>query len=292
MKGGDVIILYALKALHEAGVLKNAQIIVAYSGDEEKAGDPVNISRKDLIDAAKRSDIALGFEGASGLNYATVARRSSGSWSLETSGVRAHSAGIFTEDVGAGAIYEMARILNSFYTELPEPNLTFNAATLVGGTLVDFDEKQSKGSTYGKSNIVAQKSIASGDIRCLTDQQISDTVEKMKAIVANNLPKTTAKISFDLKYPPMAPTDGNYAVLKMLDGVSQAMGQGRVEAYDPAKRGAGDISFVAKYVDGLDGLGTMGSGSHTPQESMDLVHFKDLTKRAALLIYRLINTKS
>jgi hypothetical protein len=26
-------------------------------------------------------------------------------------------------------------------------------------------------------------------------------------------------------------------------------------------RGAGDISFVAEYVDGLDGLGTMGGGS-------------------------------
>lgn len=292
MKGGNVIILYALKALHDAGVLKNTQIIVAYSGDEEKAGNPVEISRKDLIDAAKRSDIALGFEGASGLNYATVARRSSGSWNLETSGVRAHSAGILTDAVGAGAIYEMARILNSFYTELPEQNLTFNAATIVGGTLVDFNETQSQGSTFGKTNIVAQKSIANGDIRCLTDEQISTTVEKMKAIVANNLPKTTAKISFDLKYPPMAPTEGNYAVLKVLDGVSQAMGQGSVEAYDPAKRGAGDISFVAKYVDGLDGLGTMGSGSHTPQESMDIAHFKDLTKRAALLIYRLINTKS
>lgn len=292
MKGGDVIILFALKALHDAGVLKNTQIIVAYSGDEEKAGDPASISRKDLIDAAKRSDIALGFEGASGLNYATVARRSSGSWNLETSGVRAHSAGVFTEDVGAGAIYEMSRILNSFYTELPEHNLTFNAATIVGGTLVDFDETQSKGSAFGKTNIVPQKAIANGDIRCLTEEQINNTVEKMKAIVANNLPKTSANITFDLKYPPMAPTAGNYAVLKVLDGVSQAMGQGKVEAYDPAKRGAGDISFVAKYVDGLDGLGTMGGGSHTSKENMDLTLFKDLTKRAALLIYRLINTKS
>lgn len=206
--------------------------------------------------------------------------------------MRAHSAGVFTEDVGAGAIYEMSRILNSFYVELPEQNLTFNAATIVGGTLVDFDDTQSKGSAFGKNNIVSQKAIANGDIRCLTEEQINNTVEKMKAIVAKNLPKTSASITFDLKYPPMAPTPGNYEVLKVLDGVSQAMGLGIVEAYDPAKRGAGDISFVAKYVDGLDGLGAMGSGAHTPKENMDLTHFKDLTKRAALLIYRLINTKS
>jgi len=291
MKGGDIIILYALKALQEVGALKNTQIIVAFSGDEEKAGSPISISRKDMIEAAKRSDIALGFEGATGLNFATVARRSSGSWKIETTGVRAHSAGVFTEKVGAGAIYEMARILNAFYNELPEKNLTFNAATIVGGTAVAFDKATNKGTTFGKTNVVPQKAIATGDIRCLTQDQINNTVAKMKAIVAKHLPQTTAKITFHLKYPPMAPTKGNYKVLKVLDGISQAMGQGKVEAYDPAKRGAGDISFVAQYVDALDGLGTMGGGSHTTKEYMELNHFNDLTKRAALLIYRLINQK-
>ena len=155
------------------------------------------------------------------------------------------------------------------------------------------DKKQSKGSAFGKTNVVPQVSIVQGDIRCLTNEQIKSTVAKMKSIVANNhLPKTTATISFNLKYPPMKPTPGNYEVLKVLDLVSKDMGQGPVEAYDPAKRGAGDISFIAEYVDGLDGLGTMGGGSHTPKESMNLTHFKDLTKRAALLIYRLIHTKS
>ena len=293
MKGGNIIIYAALKALYEVGALKNTQIIVAFTGDEEKAGNPISISRKDLIAAAKRSDIALGFESATGLNYATVARRSSGGWTLKTEGVRAHSSGVFSENTGAGAIFEMSRILTAFYNELPEKNLTFNPATIVAGTTINFDNNSAKGTVYGKTNVVPQASIVRGDIRCLTNKQIQSTVAKMKAIVNNNhLPKTTASISFDLKYPPMKPTDGNYKVLKVLDQVSKDMGQGAVEAYDPAKRGAGDISFVAKYVDGLDGLGTMGSGSHTPKEQMDLTHFKDLTKRAALLIYRLINTKS
>ncbi|MCK5342267.1 MAG: M20/M25/M40 family metallo-hydrolase, partial [Candidatus Heimdallarchaeota archaeon] len=292
MKGGNIIILYALKALHNAGVLKNTQIIAAFTGDEEKAGHPISISRKDLIDAAKRSDIALAFEGATGLNFATVARRSSGSWLLETKGVRSHSSGIFTKNVGAGAIFEMSRILNAFYNELPEQNLTFNPATIVGGTAISFDKAQSKGTASGKTNIVSQETIVSGDTRCLTNEQIQNTVTKMKAIVAaDNLPNTSATISFDLKYPPMKPTPGNYAVLEVLNGISKAMNQGEVKAYDPGKRGAGDISFVANYVDGLDGLGTMGRGSHTTGEYIDLTHFEDLTKRAALLIYRLIKQK-
>lgn len=293
MKGGNIIIFAALKSLYEAGLLKNTQIIVAFTGDEENVGDPVSISRRDLIDASKRSDIALGFEGSSGLNYATVARRSSGGWVLKTEGVRSHSSGIFTEKVGAGAIFEMSRILASFYNELPEKNLTFNPSLVVGGTSANFDEMQAKGTAFGKNNIVPQETIVQGDIRCLSNEQIEATVNKMKLIVSsNNLPQTKSSISFDLKYPSMKPTPGNYEVLSVLDGVSKAMGQGTVEAYDPGKRGAGDISFVADNLDCLDGLGTIGGGSHTLNENMDLSYFKDLTKRAAILIYRLIKTKS
>lgn len=293
MKGGNIIIYAALKSLYEAGLLKNTQIIVAYTGDEESVGKPLSISRRDLIEASKRSDIALGFEGSSGLNYATVARRSSGSWVLKTSGVRSHSSGIFTEKVGAGAIFEMSRILSSFYNELQEKNLTFNPSLVIGGTSLNFDKMQSKYYASGKNNIVPQETMVNGDIRCLSNEQIEATVNKMKAIVnSNNLPQTKASISFDLKYPSMKPTPGNYSVLSVLDGVSKDMNQGPVTAYDPGKRGAGDISFVADNLDCLDGLGTMGSGSHTPNENMDLTYFKDLTKRAAILIYRLINTKS
>ncbi len=289
MKGGDVIMLYALKALKEAGALRNTQIIVVYTGDEEDVGQPLEISRKDLVDAAKRSDVALGFEGATGLEYATVARRSAGTWLLETEGRRSHSSGIFREDNGAGAIFEMSRILHEFYTELQEDNLTFNPGAVVGGTTAEFDEMSASGKAFGKTNVVAPKAYASGDIRCLTEEQIESTVAKMKEITARHLPQTSASISFNLAYPPMAPTEGNYRVLEVLDGVSRDLGQGEVRAYDPSRRGAGDISFIAKHVDALDGLGTMGGRSHTPEEYLEVRHFQDLTKRAALLVYRLIH---
>ncbi|MGB5361020.1 MAG: M20/M25/M40 family metallo-hydrolase, partial [Eudoraea sp.] len=140
MKGGDVIVLYALKALHANGLLNDARIIVAFTGDEESTGKPLEISRKDLIDAAKRSDIALGFETSTGFNYATVARRGSSGWELEVEGKRAHSSGIFNERVGAGAIFEMSRILNAFYEEVRGAEyLTFNPGILMGGTFVDYD---------------------------------------------------------------------------------------------------------------------------------------------------------
>ncbi|SHG91295.1 M20/M25/M40 family metallo-hydrolase [Flagellimonas flava] len=293
MKGGDVIVLYALKALHENGLLNDAQIVVAFTGDEESTGKPLTVSRKDLIEAAKRSDIALGFETSTGFNYATVARRGASGWAVEVEGKRAHSSGIFSERTGAGAIFEMSRILHQFYTDVKgEDLLTFNPGTVLGGTFVNFDPMTSKGDVFGKGNVVAQKAMARGGLRFISEEQKERAREKMREIVANNLPKTSASISFTDSYPAMGPTEGNHQLLGTLNQVSLDLGQGEVLAYDPGKRGAADVSFVAEYVDCLDGLGTMGTGAHTPEETVNLNTIEALTKRTAILIYRLINTKS
>lgn len=292
MKGGDVIVLYALKALSENGLLDDAQIIVAFTGDEESTGKPLSISRKDLIDAAKRSDIALGFETSTGFNYATVARRGASGWGVEVEGKRAHSSGVFSEGTGAGAIFEMSRILHQFYTDVKgEDLLTFNPGVLLGGTFVNYDELTSKGDAFGKTNVVAQKAVVKGGLRFISEEQKERAREKMREIVANNLPETSASISFTDSYPAMQPTEGNVALLETLNEVSLDLKQGEVLAYDPGRRGAADVSFVAEYVDGLDGLGTMGNNAHTPQETVNLNTIEALTKRTAILIYRLINTK-
>ncbi|MDZ7806008.1 MAG: M20/M25/M40 family metallo-hydrolase [Gracilimonas sp.] len=287
MKAGNVMIFYALKALKEAGAIPDAQIIVAYTGDEEKAGSPTSISRKDLVDAAKRSDVGLGFETASGFSYATVARRASFSWKLEVEGRQAHSSGIFSDNTGAGSIYETSRILNRFYEELREENLTYNVGVILGGNEVDYDEEQIRGTVSGKTNIVPKKTIAHGGIRFLTTEQGDRAFAKMRDIVSDHLPQTSAELTIYEGYPPMEPTEGNMELLDVLDQLSQDMGLGEVKAYDPGKRGAADISFIAQYVDGLDGLGAMGSGAHGPNETLNLNTYKELTKRAALLIYRL-----
>ena len=292
MKGGDVIVLYALKALSDNGLLDDAQIIVAFTGDEESTGKPLSISRKDLIDAAKRSDIALGFETSTGFNYATVARRGASGWAVDVEGKRAHSSGVFSESTGAGAIFEMSRILHQFYTDVKgEDLLTFNPGVLLGGTFVNYDELTSKGDAFGKSNVVAQKAVVKGGLRFISEEQKERARNKMREIVADNLPQTSASISFTDSYPAMQPTKGNLALLETLNEVSLDLKQGEVLAYDPGKRGAADVSFVAEYVDGLDGLGTMGNNAHTPQETVNLNTIEALTKRTAILIYRLINTK-
>ncbi len=288
MKGGDVIVLYALKALADLNLLKKANITVAFTGDEESTGKPLSISRKSLIEAGKKADIALGFETATSFENATIARRGASSWRVETKGKRAHSSGVFNESVGAGAIFEMSRILNAFYEEVRgEEYLTFNPGTLLGGTFVEYDKQTSSGEVFGKTNVVAQKAVVNGGLRFISEEQKKNARNKMRAIVSQNLPQTSASISFTDSYPAMGPTAGNQAVLEILSDVSQDLGFGPVTGYDPSRRGAADISFVADYIDGLDGLGTMGNGAHTPQETVNLKTMNALIQRSAVLIYRL-----
>lgn len=290
MKGGNVILLYALKALHDAGELTDAQIIVALTGDEELTGKPISISRKDLIKAGKRSDIALGFENSTGFNNVTLARRGSSGWKIEIKGKRTHSAGIFMKGVGAGAVFESGRILNDFYETLKgETYLTFNPGIILGGTEINYDEPSNTGNAFGKTNVVAQSVIIDGDLRFISEKQKEQTREKMIEIVSNNLPETSAEITFFDSYPAMPPTQKNKDLLKKFSDVSVAMGHGPVEAWDPSKRGAADVSFIAQYVACIDGLGAMGTWAHTPKETINLSTFEILTQRTAVLIYRLIN---
>ncbi len=131
IKGGDVVLIYALKALQAAGALDETQIIVALTGDEESVGDPVEITRRELIEAAKRSDIALAFETAR-KGEGTVARRGASTWAVAVAGPTGHSSGIFSAAMGSGAVYEAGRIIEGFHTELRKlPGLTCNIA-LVG----------------------------------------------------------------------------------------------------------------------------------------------------------------
>ena len=291
MKSGNVVLVYALKALHEVGVLDNIGVTVALTGDEEKPGKPLSISRKDLIEAGESADISLGFEGAittDGADWATIARRSSSSWTLTITGKQAHSSAIFSDDVGAGAINEAARILHRFYEDVRgDYGLTFNAGTIQGGTTVDYDSSQNRGATFGKTNVVPSKAVVHGGIRALSPEQLERSKAVMAAIVAAHLPHTKATIDFEDSYPPMTPSEGNRALAEQLSLINQALGRGPMKIWDPLRRGAADIAFVAPYTDALAGLGALGKGGHTPTESLELDSMSLAIKRAAILIYRL-----
>ncbi|HJS53750.1 MAG TPA: M20/M25/M40 family metallo-hydrolase [Chitinophagaceae bacterium] len=287
MKGGDVLMIAALKALHKEGLLEDVTITVYFTGDEENAGDPREVSRGDFIERAKRHDIALAFEGSSGLNSVTTARRGSSEWKLEVEARQAHSSGTFTT-AGYGSIYEAARIINAFRERLGnEQYLTFNPGMFIGGSDVSYNEEEQKGEVSGKTNIISPKTVVIGDLRFLTEEQKEKARANMRQIVSKNLANSKATISFRDGIPSMPPTPGNEALVKTVSAISVAMGYGEVKTVNPGSRGAGDISYIAKYLDCLDGLGAAGRGAHAPGETINLNDYPKLIKRAALIIYRL-----
>ena len=295
-KGGMAVMIAALRAMHSAGTLKNAHIEVVLTGDEEDNGNPIEIARRDLIAAGKRADVALDFEGLAqdgNADLGSVARRSSGAWTLTVTARSGHSSGIFSPGSGNGAIYELARIIDTFRRELPEDKLTFNVGLVGGGATAQLDEGRIRLEATGKTNIIPATAVARGDLRALSREQIDRVKARMKAIVRQSpLPGATANLEFDPdEYPPMAPTEGNRALLAKLNLVNRDMGLDRMAELDPAMRGAGDISFVAQDVDGLIGLGAASEGDHAPGERVYIDSIWKQAKRAAVLMTRLSREK-
>jgi len=290
MKGGNTIIISAMRALKNLNLLDNVSIKVLLTGDEESSGRPLSLSKKAIVDGAIWADIALGYEnGDNNINTGMAARRGYTGWTLNVEGKPAHSSQIFNEEVGYGAIYETARILEAFRAQLEqEENLTFNPGMIIGGTSIDFDVDKSSGSAFGKSNVIAQKTKVKGDLRALSNKQLKSAKQIMQNIVKNNLNHTKAELIFEVGYPPMALTQGNLDLLAQYSQVSQDLGYNAVDPANPRKAGAADISFAAEHVDmSLDGLGLMGSGAHTKNEIADLTTLNKNIEKTAILIYRL-----
>jgi glutamate carboxypeptidase len=248
-------------------------------------GMPVETARREMVALGRRADAALSFEATIG-NSVTIGRRGSSRWQLEVEARSGHSSQIFSPELGSGAVFEAARILAQFHASMSaEKNLTFNPSLFVGGTEASIDAEH--GTATGKPNVIAAKASVSGDLRFLSQAQEDSARERMRKIVAANLPRTSANITFESRYPAMTPTPGNYELLELLNGIAGELGHAKLEALDPGLRGAGDVAFVAGRIPVLDGIGGHGDGAHAKGEYIELDSLPDVTKRAALLIYRL-----
>jgi glutamate carboxypeptidase len=288
MKGGNLVALEALRALQATGELRAMNVTVVLTGDEEDPGSPQLVTRESLLAAAADSDIALAFEG-SAPGKGVIGCRGMGTWRLHVTGLQGHSSGVFGDTRGYGAIFEVARILDQFRIELREPNLTYNPSVIVGGTNVSYETATKSGTALGKTNVIPREVRVEGDLRYLGAAQFESARARMEAIVAANLPRTSAEIVIENEYPSMAPNPGSERILGVLDSVSRDLGAGPVVAQPPIERGAGDIAFVCSdaRLACLDGLGTDGENDHAPGEYVLLDSLPLQVKRAAILLHRL-----
>ncbi len=290
MKGGNVVMLSALHGLQAAGILADMRITVFLAGDEERVGNPLEVSRAELRRLAGEADVTLGFEDGDGdPSTAVISRRGSSRWELGVTGNRAHSSQVFQPEVGAGAIHEAARVIDAFRNQLSVfEDLSYSPGLVLGGTKVEFDPTTARGKAFGKNNVVPQTAVVTGDIRATSPEQLAAAQAVMEEVASASLPGTSTEFVLEERYPPMAASEGNRRLLAIYDRASRDLGTGRVTAVDPRKAGAADVAFVAAHVDmALDGLGLMGTGGHSVDETADLTTLSSQAARAAVTMLRL-----
>ena len=148
--------------------------------------------------------------------------------------------------------------------------------------------QQPQGRAFGKTNVVPNRVIVRGGMRTISQQQLDNAREAMRAVVAQNLAFDPGKHHVQRQLSPYGPDRWKSKPAGICFPPSTWTWVGRpMPILDASRRGAADISFVAPYTDGLAGMGAYGQGGHTPNESLDLDSIPIAIQRAAILIYRL-----
>jgi len=287
MKGGNAIILYALKALKDQGSLNNLQITIALMGDEESPGLPKKLSRKKLMEESKNSDIALAFESANNLNEVVTARRGLAIWNLDVSAKQGHSSLISTKEFGEGAILGIAEILDKIQNETKkERYLSFNPGIIAGGVNIKENEDKTNLQASGRFNVIPKDAKSLGDIRYLSRNNLNAFITKCELIAKNFNPPIQANFTVKEEniYPPMELSNSNIELMKQLEKVNKDLGFGKLTAVDPRDKGAADIAYIDPKIPALDGLGGVGQFDHSTDEYMEIDQTIKATQRLALFL--------
>ena len=227
MKGGLVDMLFALKAMQAAGVLKQTEITIVLSGDEEAHGEPASISRRDMIAAAKHSDLALEFEGTprvDGIFYGSISRRSSITWQIRTTGETGHSSGIFSQRIGLWRHLRAHADTGCIPSAVAGSELTYNVGMVVGGSSIHVDEARQQRHNYRQG----QRRRSYGLRQRRHPHDLQPTVraggEKDAGHCRPASSQDRATINFGEGYPAMAPTAQSRALLGILNQANASLG--------------------------------------------------------------------
>ena len=256
MKAGAAMALTAIEMLTETGLLKR-EIILLLNSDEE-VGSPV--SRPITERLAQECSAVYVLEPAQGLAYKT-ARKGTGSWRIDVTGVAAH-AGVDFEK-GVSAIRELARLVEavSGWTDLKR-GLTVNVGVVGGGT---------------KTNVIPAQAWAEVDVR-IARKADGPRMERRFAALKPGYKGCTLAVAGGINRPPMERTRGTVKLYRQARALAAELGFPLEEA---STGGASDGNFTSALgIPTLDGMGAVGEGAHARHESIVVEH---LAPRTALL---------
>jgi glutamate carboxypeptidase len=256
MKAGAAMAFTAIEILTETGSL--AREIVLLLNSEEEVGSPVSRPITERLAAECAAVFVL--EPAQGLAYKT-ARKGTGNWRIDVTGVAAH-AGLDFEK-GANAIRELARVVEtvSGWTDLKR-GLTVSVGVLGGGT---------------RTNVIPAAAWAEVDVR-IARKADSPRIERKFARLKPGYKGCTLAVTGGINRPPMVRTRGTVRLFRQARTLASELGFTLEEA---ATGGASDGNFTSALgIPTLDGMGAVGEGAHAGHESVVIEH---LAPRTALL---------
>jgi len=256
MKAGVAIAFTAIEMLSEANLV-NREIVLLLNSDEE-VGSPVSRPITERLAAECAAVFVL--EPAQGLAYKT-ARKGTGNWRIDVTGVAAH-AGVDFEK-GASAIRELARVVEvvSGWTDLKR-GLTVSVGLAGGGS---------------KTNVIPAEAWAEVDVR-VARKADGPRIERKFAALKPGDKRCQLTVVGGINRPPMERTRGTVRLFRQARSLAAELG---VTLEEAATGGASDGNFTSALgIPTLDGMGAVGDGAHARHESVAIEH---LAPRAALL---------
>jgi glutamate carboxypeptidase len=258
MKAGIVMMIFALRALKEAGVA-HRPVTVLLDTDEEVG----STTGRPIVEAtAKDCEAVLVLEPSQGpQGHLKTSRKGVGEITIRVRGRASHSGVDFEK--GRSAIVELARqLLEVFkFTDLSR-GITVNPGVIQGGT---------------RSNVVAAEAWAEVDLR-IARAEDAEVLEQKFAALKPFDPDCSIEISGGINRPPMERTEGTVRLFGIAQNIAGAMGWKLEES---STGGGSDGNFTSALgIPTLDGLGALGEGAHALNES---VVIQELPQRTSLL---------
>lgn len=271
MKGGLVVMLYALKALNENGALADKSISVLLNSDEEMGSLS---SRKYLEEQALLHDWGLVYE-SSGNDRLTRERKGLGQARFVVHGLASHAGG--AHEQGRSAIKELAyKIVEIENITDYESGVTVNVGVVSGGEA---------------RNTIAPCAEALIDLRYPEPQQGIDAVAQFEEIFGNvySYPVDSGEITTEswtnLHRPAKIATPESDFLLNKTIAIGRLLGQ---ELGVGDSGGGTDGSLTqAVGLPTLDSLGSAGTGAHSNREEGRVSSLVERAKLSAVLIHRL-----
>ncbi len=263
MKGGLVLMIFALRALAQLGLDPEVLPVVFVNSDEEIGSGE---SRRTVERLSKIADRVLVLEPALGeVGALKTARKGVGQFTIRVSGKAAHAG--LEPSKGVSAILELSHVVQKLFAlNDPDSGITVNVGTIDGGM---------------RPNVVAPESTADVDVRVLTTQQARQVEAAIRSL-APVTPGAVLTVEGDVDIPPLERTPRNRLLWRRAQAIAKEID---LDLEECLAGGGSDGNVASLFAPTLDGLGPVGAGAHATHEFIQL---DSMVERGALLALLLL----